>query len=116
MAHDAVSRAIFSVGLGAARTVPVTWLVAPLGGAHFPAPARIAFGLLLAGLAAPALGAAADAAGLAHAGAALIGLVLAREILVGLGIGLVVSFLFHAAEGAGRLVDVLRGASMAEVL
>ena len=41
---------------------------------------------------------------------------LARELVVGLGLGLVVSFAFRAAETAGRLVDVLRGASLAEVL
>ena len=36
--------------------------------------------------------------------------------LVGFGLGLVVSFAFRAAETAGHLVDVLRGASLAEVL
>jgi flagellar biosynthetic protein FliR len=107
---------LLAVGLGAARTVPVTWLVSPLGGARLPATARVAFGLLLAGLASPALAAAAARAGLDRAGAAFLGLVLAREILVGLGVGLVVSFAFRAAEAAGRLVDVLRGASLAEVL
>jgi type III secretory pathway component EscT len=42
--------------------------------------------------------------------------VLARELVVGFGLGLVVSFAFRAAETAGRLADVLRGASLAEVL
>jgi flagellar biosynthetic protein FliR len=105
-----------AVALGAARTVPVTWLVSPLGGARMPAPARVAFGLLLAALAAPALAGAAARAGLEHAGAGLLVLVLARELIVGFGLGLVVSFVFRAAETAGRLVDVLRGASLAEVL
>jgi flagellar biosynthetic protein FliR len=116
MLTDGIPRALVAVGLGAARTVPVTWLVSPLGGSHFPAPARIAFGVLLASLAEPALSAAVASAGLEHASAGLVGLVLARELLVGLGIGLVVSFSFRAAEGAGRLVDVVRGASMTEVL
>jgi flagellar biosynthesis protein FliR len=107
---------LLAVGLGAARTVPVTWLVSPLGGARLPATARVAFGLLLAALAAPALGAAAASAGLERAGGFFVGLVLAREILVGLGVGLVASFAFRAAEVAGRLIDVLRGASLAEVL
>ena len=111
-----VSRALLAVALGAARTVPVTWLVSPLGGAHVPAPARVAFGLLLALLVEPSLDAAAARAGLDHAGGPLILVVLEREILVGFGVGLVVSFAFRAAEAAGRLVDTLRGASMAEVL
>jgi flagellar biosynthetic protein FliR len=107
---------LLAVGLGAARTVPVTWLVSPLGGSRLPATARVGLGLLLAALASPALGAAAARAGLDRAGGLLVGLVLVREILIGLGVGLVVSFFFRAAEAAGRLVDVLRGASMAEVL
>jgi flagellar biosynthetic protein FliR len=108
--------ALLAVGLGAARTVPVTWLVSPLGGARLPASARLGFGLLLASLAAPALGAAAARAGLDRAGGLLLGVVLAREILIGLSVGLVASFAFRAAEAAGRLIDVLRGAAMAEVL
>jgi len=108
--------ALLGVGLGAARTVPVTWLVSPLGGSRLPSLARVAFGVLLAALAAPALGAAAARAGLGDAGAGVLLLVLARELVVGLGLGLVVSFAFRAAETAGRLVDVLRGASLAEVL
>ncbi|MDB4982010.1 MAG: hypothetical protein JWM82_2762, partial [Myxococcales bacterium] len=47
MLTDGVPRALVAVGLGAGRAVPVTWLVSPLGGAHVPAPARVAFGLLL---------------------------------------------------------------------
>jgi len=109
-------RTLLAVGLGAARTVPVTWLVSPLGGARVPAAARLAFGFGLAALAAPTLAAAAARAGLDHSGALLLGAVLVREVLIGLGVGLVASFAFRAAEAAGRLVDTLRGASMAEVL
>jgi flagellar biosynthesis protein FliR len=111
-----VSGTLLAVGLGAARTVPVTWLVSPLGGARLPAMARLAFGLLLAAMAAPALGAAAARAGLGGLAGGALALVLAREVVVGFGLGLVVSFAFRAAETAGRLVDVLRGASLAEVL
>jgi type III secretory pathway component EscT len=110
------STSLVGVGLGAARTVPVTWLVSPLGGPRLPAMARVAFGLLLAALAAPALGPAAARADLGRAGAGLLLLVLSRELVVGFGLGFVVSFAFRAAETAGRLVDVLRGASLAEVL
>jgi flagellar biosynthetic protein FliR len=110
-----LSGTLLALGLGAARTLPLTWMVGPLGGARLPAPARVGFGLLLAGLAAPALTQAAARAELATAGGVLLGLVLAREVIVGLGLALVTSFAFRAAEMAGRLVDVLRGAALAEV-
>jgi flagellar biosynthetic protein FliR len=113
---DGLSRTLVAVGLGAARTVPVTWLVSPLGGIRLPAPARLAFGLLLAALVEPSLSAAAARAGLDQVGGLLLGVFLVRELLIGLGIGLCVSFAFRAAEAAGRLVDVLRGAAIAEVL
>ena len=48
MPAAALPATVLAVGLGAARTVPVVWLVSPLGGARLPAGARIAFGLLLA--------------------------------------------------------------------
>jgi type III secretory pathway component EscT len=115
MSGDVAGTAL-AVALGAARTVPVTWLVPALGGPRLPAMARLAFGLMLATLAAPALAPAAAAAGLGHAGAGLLLLVLARQVVIGFGLGLVMSFAFRAAEIAGHLVDVLRGASMAEVL
>ena len=113
---DGIPRALLAIGLGSARTVPVTWLVSPLGGARLPASARLAFGVLLACLVEPTLEAAAARAGLERAGAGLVTLLLARELFVGFGVGLVVSFAFRAAEAAGRLVDTLRGASLAEVL
>lgn len=43
-------------------------------------------------------------------------LVLLRELLVGLTVGLCTGAAFRAAEAAGRLVDILRGANLAEVL
>jgi flagellar biosynthetic protein FliR len=98
MAPD-LPRAVLAVGLGAARTVPVTWLVTPLGGARLPAGARIAFGLLLASLAAPALGAAVARAGLARANGGLLVLVFARELVVGLVLVLVVVRLPRRRDG-----------------
>lgn len=115
MSGDVAGTAL-AIALGAARTIPVTWLVPALGGPRLPGPARLAFGLLLATLAAPALAPAAAQAGLGHAAAGLLLLVLARQVVIGFGLGLVLSLAFRAAEIAGHLVDVLRGASMAEVL
>jgi len=105
-----------AVALGGARTVPVTWLVTPLGGALLPPPVRVGFGLLLAALASPALVAGAARAGLDRAGPLLLALQLARELAVGLSMGLVASLAFRAAEAAGRLADTARGANLAEVL
>jgi flagellar biosynthetic protein FliR len=105
-----------AVGLGAARAVPVTWMVSPLGGGRLPAMMRVGLGMLLAALRAPALASAAAAAEIAQASAPALVLLVAREILVGLTLGLVVSFAFRAAEAAGRLADTLRGANVAEIL
>jgi flagellar biosynthetic protein FliR len=102
--------------LGAARLAPVIWLVAPVGGPRLPAPARVGFAVLLAAVASPLLLAGGDAAALAQASALRLALAMAREVAVGLCLGLVASAVFRAAELAGRLADTLRGANIAEVL
>jgi type III secretory pathway component EscT len=43
-------------------------------------------------------------------------LLVAREVMVGVVMGFVGACMFRAAEAAGQFTDVLRGASMAEVL
>jgi flagellar biosynthetic protein FliR len=108
--------ALAAVVLGAGRTVPVVWLSAPLGAGRLPALARVGLGLGLAALAAPVLARAGAAAGLDRASPLLLAAYLGRELAVGLSLGLVVSFAFRAAEAAGRLTDVLRGANVAEIL
>jgi type III secretion protein SpaR/YscT/HrcT len=102
--------------LGAARVAPVVWVVAPLGGPRLPAPVRIGFAVLLAAVASPLLLDDAAAGGLAQASALRLALLMAREVVVGLCLGLVAGAAFRAAELAGRLADTLRGASIAEVL
>jgi flagellar biosynthetic protein FliR len=100
-----------AVGLGAARTLPIAWMVPAFGGPNAPAPLRVGLGLGLAVLCLPRLaGQVPDAA------PALWILLLAREAAVGLTLGFVASLIFRAAEGAGRLTDVLRGANLAEVI
>jgi len=107
---------VVATALGAARVLPVLWLVAPMGGPRLPAPVRVGFALLLALIAAPVLMATPGAAALADVSAPAFALLLAREILVGLCLGLVASAAFRAAEVAGRLGDSLRGANVAEIL
>lgn len=100
-----------AVGLGAARTIPVVFMVPAFGGPAVPAPLRVGLGLGLAVLCLPRLaGQVPDAA------PALWALLLAREVAVGLTLGFVASLVFRAAELAGRLTDLFRGADLAEVI
>ncbi len=105
-----------ALALGGARAAPVVWMVGPLGGVRLPATARVGLSALVAGLAGPLLLESAAAGGLAAAPAARLALLLARELAVGVVLGLVASAAFRAAEVAGRLGDTLRGATLAEVL
>jgi flagellar biosynthetic protein FliR len=106
---------VVATALGAARVSPVIWMVAPLGGPRLPATVRLGFALLLALVASPALVAAGGGA-LAELSALHFMLLLAREAVIGLCLGMVASAAFRAAEVAGRLGDTLRGANVAEIL
>jgi flagellar biosynthesis protein FliR len=107
---------VVAATLGAARLVPVIWLVTPLGGPRLPATVRVGFAALLALVAAPALVTATGGDALAGLSAPRFMLLMAREIAVGFCLGLVASAAFRAAEIAGRLGDTLRGANVAEIL
>src|SRR4051812_23267815 len=100
-----------AVGLGAARTLPIAWLVPAFGGPSVPAFIRVGLGLGLAVLCLPKL-----TGQVPEAGPALWLLLLAREAAVGLTLAFVATLIFRAAEGAGRLTDVFRGANLAEVI
>ncbi len=106
-----IERQIVAVGLGAARTMPVVWMMPVFGGPNVPAQVRVGLGLSLAVLCLPVLDGQVP-----QAGPALWLLLLAREVAVGLTLGFVAGTIFRAAEMGGRLVDILRGANMAEVL
>ena len=107
----ALDSSVAAVGLGAARTLPVAWMVPAFGGASVPAPIRTGLGLGLAVLCLPRL-----AGHVPEVGPALWILLLVRELAVGLTLGFVASLIFRAAEGAGRLSDIFRGANLAEVI
>lgn len=112
LASDGLERTLAAVGLGAARTIPIAWLLPAFGGPHVTAPVRVGLGLGLAVLCLPLLlGAPVPA----HGPAGLV-LLVARELMVGVTVGLVASFAFRAAEASGRITDILRGSNMAEVL
>lgn len=76
-----------------------------------PGQIRLAMGLGLSFLCLPVL-----SGGPLPAGAMVWGLLVAREVMVGVVMGFVCACMFRAAEAAGRFTDVLRGASMAQVL
>ena len=107
---------VVATALGAARLLPVLWLVSPLGGPRLPATVRVGFAVLLALIASPALAAAAGVEALAQLSAPQFVLLLGREIVVGFCLALVAASAFRAAEVAGRLGDTLRGANVAEIL
>jgi type III secretion protein SpaR/YscT/HrcT len=110
---DAIDAQLAGLGLALARCLPVTWVVPAFGGRALMGPIRIGFGVALAALSLPAVLAGGHASGLGPVGLALW---MAREAAVGLTLALLLSVSFRAAEAAGRLIDVVRGANVAEVL
>jgi len=99
-------------GFAVARTLPILLLVPAFGGVHLTASLRMAIGLLLGALSLPRLSGIAFPVDTP----VVLVLMLVREIGVGMTLGFVASLLFHAAESAGRFIDIVRGANMSEVL
>jgi flagellar biosynthetic protein FliR len=95
----------------AGRIAPVILLVPAFGGRRLPVPARVA--LVAATVLAVHPAACPDIP--APAGLALAGIVL-KELCVGTVLALAATCLFEALRIGGRLVDNLRGASMAHAL
>jgi type III secretion protein SpaR/YscT/HrcT len=107
-----LERWLWALGVGAMRTIPIAFLVPAFGGQNVPAQVRMGLGLALSALCLPVV-----MASLPEQGAAAFWiLLLAREAAVGFTVGFVGASVFRAAESAGRLVDILRGANMAEVI
>lgn len=111
LARPDVGRRLAVGALVAARIAPLA-LVAPVLGLR-SAPATIRAGVVVAftvALTPLALGGAEVPAGALFWGAML------REALIGALFGLVASIPFFALESGGRLVDLYRGANLAEVI
>ena len=90
------------------RLLPAALLSPFLGGPAVPATVRLALSFGLGAAAASAAGAAAPAgAQILAAGA--------RELALGLALGLCAALPVEAARAAGRLADTLRGATLAEL-
>ncbi len=99
------------LAIGSARTIPMVCSIPVFGGPHLPGQIRVAMGIGLSFLCFPVLTNSAPTGG-----AVLWGLLLAREVMVGIVMGFVGACMFRAAEAAGYLVDVLRGAALSEAL
>jgi type III secretion protein SpaR/YscT/HrcT len=112
---DRLALLIVTTTLGAARLAPVVWLMPPLGGPRFPAPARLGFAVLLALVASPLLTAGEAGVRFGHVSSPVLALMLGREVIIGSCLGLIGAAVFRAAEIAGRLADTLRGANIGEV-
>ncbi|HET8724262.1 MAG TPA: flagellar biosynthetic protein FliR [Anaeromyxobacteraceae bacterium] len=107
-ALQAAAAAALDVGAHALRIVPVAALSPFLGGPAVPPLARLGLALCL--------GAAVRASGGPGlpAGASLLGIA-ATELALGAVLAVAASLPVEAARGAGRLVDTLRGATLAEL-
>jgi type III secretory pathway component EscT len=96
------------LGWGAARSLPLVWLIPAFSGPAVPVGVRLALGIALSGLCLPAL------SGRVPEEPAVSWILLAaREVLVGCVMGFICACWFRGAEVAGRLVDLLRGADLA---
>jgi type III secretion protein SpaR/YscT/HrcT len=103
---------LWAIGVGAMRTIPIAFLIPAFGGQNVPVQVRMGLGLALSALCLPAIVPVLPERG----GTGFWILLLARETAVGFTVGFVGASVFRAAESAGRLVDTLRGANMAEVI
>jgi len=115
-AQEVIARMAGTLVLGLARVSPPMIMLPAFGGRHLRLEVRLGLGALIALLAWPQVSASYGSGGLAGAGPLLLILIVARELAIGVAVGFVASLAFHAAEAAGQLGDVLRGANVAAVL
>ncbi|RMH39248.1 MAG: type III secretion protein [Deltaproteobacteria bacterium] len=111
-----LSRLLLAMALIAARVVPIFTFAPTFGGRLLPGVVRVAVSLAFAALLVPAVGQPAVATWGQLPGAVAIAVLFAKEIAVGVALAFVVSLPFVAVDVAGRLADVARGASQAQVL
>jgi flagellar biosynthesis protein FliR len=113
VASGDLSAALLLLVLCAARVIPVLVVAPFLGGRLVPGTVKVGLAVAVALLIWPQ---ALRGVSLPQLGPLHVVLLLAKEALVGLALGLCAALVFLAAEAAGQLIDVARGASMAESL
>jgi flagellar biosynthetic protein FliR len=102
------------VGLSFARIASFLGVVPFFGGSAVPARVRAATAVAFVVVAFPSLEAGSPGAGWSVGVVEFVAL-LAKETFVGFTLGFVASLVFEAVQVAGRIVDVQRGSTMAEV-
>lgn len=105
---------VLFTGIGAvlARVGPIIWLVPFLGGKLVPPLIKTSLALMLSIILAPHI----TSPQIVHFPPMMLGIILLKESLVGLALGLVTGMMFWAAEAGGRLIDTARGANLAEIM
>jgi type III secretory pathway component EscT len=103
-----IARALLDVGACSLRLLPVVALSPFLGGPLLPPAGRVGLALCLGAVVRASLGATIPR------GSSVQGLV-ASEVLLGMVMAFAATLPIEAARGAGRLVDTLRGATLAEL-
>lgn len=111
-----ISRLTLAMVLIAARMVPVFTVVPFFGGRLVPSPVRVGLAVAFAALLLPTVGDPVTAAWAANPSPVLVVTLIAKEVMVGLTLGFIAALPFFAADAAGRLADVARGASQSQVL
>ncbi len=107
---ELAAASLYPTTLSAARLIPIVWLAPTFGGRLLPLPARITLALGLSLVLAPPWTSEAVPLGLSFA------LALTIEMLIGTALGLLASLPFELARASGHLIDVSRGAAMAQVI
>ena len=105
--------ALFTYVLVFARTTTVIALMPVFGRKNVPPQVKVLFGLALSVLVTMGLSGSTDVT--VSAGASIVVLVI-REVFIGIVLGTVASFIFHAVEYAGELAGMQMGFAIAGIL
>lgn len=112
LAEGGLEGLVWTFGAIGARVGAAVWIAPFMGGRLVPAPVKAALTALLALLLVPHV--APTLGPLTAAPSWIRAAVLGKEALVGAALGFVVALAFWAAQSAGQLVDMVRGAGMSE--
>jgi flagellar biosynthetic protein FliR len=115
MASFEGARGLLLVALILARTMPMIVLTPYIAGKLVPTTVKMGIGVLLTILLWPTAVGTIDMSKIPMSAFPFL-LVMLKEVLIGFAIGFVNAHIFYAMEMAGRIIDTVRGSSMAEVM
>jgi flagellar biosynthetic protein FliR len=110
----AADRSVLLFALVMARVAPIVQLAPFLGGRATPRSVKTSIAFALAILVAPMVWTPEFLLG--DIGSGELGLLIAKELLVGLTLGFVAALIFEAVRMAGQIIDAARGQTMANVM